>query len=95
MKVNKILDYGNCGIVRFRGEEAYVKVVSLRTGTFYKVDAMGKVAQHIEALDLVVEIKNEVVQRKFIQLPREVLASCVCGLKLPQKRGGSDSNMGV
>lgn len=95
MKVNKILDYGNCGIVRFRGKEAYVKVVSLRTGTFYKVDAMGKVAQHIEALDLVVEIKNEVVQRINMSLPGEASIKCISGLKLPQKRGGSDSNMGV
>jgi hypothetical protein len=56
---------------------------------------MGKVAQHIEALDLVVEIKNEVVQRINMSLPGEASIKCISGLKLPQKRGGSDSNMGV
>ncbi len=30
-KTIKELDYGNCGIVRFRGEEAYVKDMGLRT----------------------------------------------------------------
>ena len=95
MKVNKILDYGNCGIVRFCGKEAYVKVVSLRTGTFYKVDAMGEFAQDNETHCSVVAVKDEIVSRKFIQLPREVLASCVYGLKLPRNRSSRCSNVRI
>jgi hypothetical protein len=91
-EINKILDYGNCGIARFCGEEAYIKVVSLRTETFYKVDSTGKMAQHIKALGLVGEIKNEVVQRINMQLPREVSSSCFLGLNLPDTRSGSASN---
>ena len=44
------LDYGNCAIVRFRGKEAYVKDVSLRTGTWYKADGMVELAPHSEAV---------------------------------------------
>ena len=46
----RIPDYGNCGIARFRGKEAYVKDVSPRTGTGYKADGMGELAPHSEAL---------------------------------------------
>lgn len=95
MTLNQILDYGNCEIVRSRGKEAYVKAVSLRTGTFYKVDAMGEMAQHIKALGLVVEIKNEVVQRINMQLPREASSSCLLGFNLPDKRSGPGSNVGI
>ncbi|MEM9159088.1 MAG: hypothetical protein AAGB46_08565 [Verrucomicrobiota bacterium] len=28
---SKEIDYGNCGVVRLRGKEAYVKETSLRT----------------------------------------------------------------
>ena len=78
--------------MRFRGEEAYIKVVSLRTETFYKVDSTGKMAQHIEALGLVGKIKSEVVQRINMQLPREISSSCFWGLNLPVTRSGSASN---
>ena len=95
MKVNKILDYGNCGIERFRGEDAYVKVTSLMRRTSYKVDAMGELGQHNETHCSVVAVKDEIVSRKFIQLPREVLASCVYGLKLPRNRSSRCSNVRI
>ena len=95
MIVNKILDYGNCGIVRFRGKEAYVKVTSLWRRTSYKADVMGELAQHNETHCSVVDVKDEIASRKFIQLPREVLASCVCGLKLPRNRNGRRSNVRI
>ena len=65
MIVNKILDYGNCGIERFRGEDAYVKVTSLMRRTSYKVDAMGELGQHNETHCSVVAVKDEIVSRKF------------------------------
>jgi len=95
MKVNKILDYGNCQVVRLGGKEAYVKVASLWTRTFYKADAMGKLAQHNETLISIVEVKSEAVQRKLMSLPREISITSTDGFKLPQNRGGHGSNVRV
>lgn len=92
MRVNKILDDGNCGLVRVRGKEAYVKVASLRTETLYKVGTMGELAQHNETLCSVVKIKSEVALRKFIHLPREVSITCVWGFNPPINRSGCVSN---
>ena len=89
---NKILDYDNCQTARNGGKEVYVKIVSLRTGTFYKADSAGKVAQHTEAHSSVVEVKNEAVQWKFIGLPEEISITCGAGFNLPSKRSGSFSN---
>ena len=60
------LDYGNCGIVKFRWKEAYVTDVSLRTGTWYKADGMVKLAQHSEGRSSVPEVNNGVVHRNII-----------------------------
>ena len=66
MNNKEILEKDNCEPVRFRGKEVCIKVVSLRTEMLYKADAMGKVAGHVEARSSVVEVKSEVVQRKFM-----------------------------
>ena len=71
------LDYGNCEIVRFRGKEAYVKDVSLRTETWYKADGMVKLAQHSKGLSSMSEVNHEVVHRNNVLLPGEVSD---CGL---------------
>lgn len=87
------LDYGNCATVRLGGKEAYVKVVSLRTETSYKADAVDKLAQHSEVLGShAVEVNDEIVRRQLICLPREALSSCDAGLNLPCKRSGLCSN---
>ena len=57
-KEKKGLDYGNCGVARLRGEEAYVIGRSLRTGTGYKGDCAGELAQHSEAHSSVQELLN-------------------------------------
>jgi hypothetical protein len=73
MNQNKeqILAYGNCGIVRFRGEAAYGKDMSPRTGTWYKADGMGELAPHSEALGSVPEVNHGVVCRNSVRLPGE------------------------
>ena len=43
-KEKKELDDGNCGVVRLRGKEAYVKDRSLRTEIGYKADCAGELA---------------------------------------------------
>ena len=91
-EINKILEYGNCRLVRVCGKDAYVKDVSLWIRTFYKADAMDKVAQHTEVLDSVVEVKSEVVHWIYIHLPREALIPCVSGFNLSVKRSGSISD---
>ena len=50
--------------MRFRGKEAYVKDVSLRTGTWYKADGMVELAQHSEGRSSVLEVNHGVVHRK-------------------------------
>ena len=60
------LDYGNCEIARFRGKEAYVKDVSLRTGTWYKADGMVKLAQHSEGLSSVPEVSHGSVSGEIL-----------------------------
>ena len=70
-------DQGNCGVVRLRGKEAYVKDVSPRTGTWYKADGMGELAQHSEALSSLPEVNHGVVHRNNAFLPGE--ASLPCG----------------
>jgi len=91
MKI-KELDYGNCETVRFRGKEAYIKDVSLRTETCYKADGMGELAQHSEALSSVPEVKHEVVHRNNAPLPGEVSLPCGNGLNRPKRYCGSMSN---
>ena len=86
MNNKEILEKDNCQTTRFGGKEVCIKVVSLRTEMLYKADAMGKVAGHVEARSSVVEVKSEVVQRKFMQLPGEVSSVCGVGFKLPVKR---------
>ena len=88
------LDYGNCGIARYRGKEAYVKDVSLRTGTWYKADDRVKLAPHSEDWSSMSEVNHEVVHRNNVLLPGEV---CVLwpemGLNLPaQGRSICSSN---
>ena len=92
MNNNKILEKGNYQAVRLGGEEACIKVVRLRTETFYKADAMGEGAVHFEAHSSVVEVKNELVQRKFMQLPGEASVVSGAGFNLPSKRSGIFSN---
>ena len=76
-KEKKELDDGNCGVVRLRGKEAYVKDRSLRTETGSKADCAGKLAQHSDAHSSVQEVKQEVVCRNNVLFPGK--ASFVCG----------------
>ena len=76
-KEKKELDDGNCGVVRLRGKEAYVKDSSLRTETGYKADCAGELVQHSDTHSSVQEVKLEVVCRNNGCLPEE--ASFVCG----------------
>ena len=71
------LDYGNCKTARFCGKEAYVKDVSLRTGTWYKADDRVKLAPHSEDWSSMSEVNHEVVHRNNVLLPGEV---SICGL---------------
>ena len=48
-----------------------LKTVSLRTGTAYKADGPGKVAQHTEAHGSGAEVNAEVVQLQFAFLSGE------------------------
>lgn len=73
----KELDYGNCGIARFRGKEAYVKDMGLRIETGYKAGMAGELAQHSEAHSSAMKVNPEVVYRNNTFLPGE--ASCVFG----------------
>ena len=88
----KELDYGNCGIVRFRGEEAYVKDMGLRTGTGYKAGMAGELAQHSEALSSAMKVNPEVVYRYSMLLPGEASSTRVTGLDVPSRSRGSFSN---
>ena len=45
---DKSLDYGNCETARFCGEEAYVKIASLRTESSYKAGVVDELAQDNE-----------------------------------------------
>jgi len=92
MNNNKILEKDNWQTARFVGKEVCIKVVRLRTETFYKADAMGEGAVHSESRSSVVEVKNELVQRKFMQLPGEISIASGAGFNLPQKRSGTFSN---
>ena len=75
------LDYGNCEIVRFRGKEAYVKDVSLRTGTWYKADGRVKLAQHSEGLSSMSEVNHGVVHWNNVLLPGEASRRCIVWFK--------------
>ena len=92
MNNNKILEKDNYQTARFGGEEVCIKVVSLRTETFYKAGAMSKGAGHSEAHSSVVKVKSEAMQRKFMQLPGEIPITSGAGFNLPQKRSGVFSN---
>lgn len=72
----QILAEGNCETVRDRGKAAYGKDMSPRTGTSYKADGAGELAQHSEALGSAPEVNDGVVCRNNAFLPGEV--SC-CG----------------
>ena len=84
IKINQILDYGNCEIARFRGKEAYVKSVSPRTGRFYKAGMADELAQHSKVLDSAMKVKNRVVQKQFTCLPREALSRRFRGFQSTQ-----------
>lgn len=88
----KELDYGNCGIVRFRGKEAYVKDMSLRIETGYKAGMAGELAQHSKALSSAMKVNPEVVYRNNAFLPGEASSTCDVGLNLPSRHRGSLSN---
>ena len=75
------LDYGNCKTARFCGKEAYVKDVSLRTGTWYKAGGMVKLAQHSEDLSSVPEVNCEAVHRNNVFLPGEASPPCIVRFK--------------
>ena len=78
---NIILDYGNCEIARFRGKEAYVKDVSLRTETWYKADDMVKLAQHSKGLSSMSEVNHGVVHWNNVLLPGEASPRCIVWFK--------------
>jgi len=63
--------------VRLRGNEAYVKDVNLRTGTWYKADGVDELAQHSEVWSSMPEVNHEVVHRNNVFLPREVSSPCI------------------
>ncbi|MEM1221590.1 MAG: hypothetical protein AAGH40_02415 [Verrucomicrobiota bacterium] len=67
----EILAYGNCVIVRFRGKAAYGKDMSPRTGTWYKADGTGELAQHSEARGSLPEVNHGVVYQNSVLLPWE------------------------
>ena len=91
----QILDYGNCGIARFRGKEAYIKDMSPRTETGYKADGMDKLAPHSEALDSVPEVNLGVVYRNSALLPGEASYAGRPGFNLPERVGGGSSNAAI
>jgi len=86
-------DYGNCGIARFRGKEAYVKDMSPRTGTGYKANDTGKLAQHSEALSSVSGVNLGVVYRNNAFLPGEASHAGRPGFNLPERVSGGGSNV--
>jgi len=92
MNNNKILEKDNWQTARFVGKEVCIKVVSLRTETFYKAVAMGKGAGHSESRSSVVKVKSEAMQRKFMSLPGEISITCGTGFNLPQKCSGAFSD---
>ena len=67
--------------MRFCGKEAYVKDMSLRTGTWYKADDMVKLAQHSEGRSSVSEVNHGVVYRNSMLLPGEVSVCRLDGFK--------------
>ena len=89
----RILDYGNCGIVRFRGKEAYVKDVSPRTETWYKADGAGELAPHSEALGSVPEVNHGVVHQNNTFLPGEASSCLFGGFKSTRKTGAPAAAM--
>ena len=91
----RILDYGNCGIARFRGKEAYVKDMSPRTGTGYKADGVDKLAPHSEVRSSVPEVNPGVVYRNSALLPGETSHASRPGFNLPERVGGADSNVDI
>jgi len=58
--------------VRDRGKAAYGKDMSPRTGTSYKADGAGELAQHSEAHGSASEVSGGVVYRNSVFLPGEV-----------------------
>lgn len=88
----KELDYGNCEVATLGGKEAYVNDMGLRTGTGYKADVAGKLAQHSEALSSVAEVKPEVVYQNNVFLPGEASSPCGIGLNLPERCRGRSSD---
>ena len=89
---NKELDYGNCGIARFRGKEAYVKDSGLRTETGYKAGTADELAQHSEVLGSAVQVNPEVACRNNAFLPGEASSARGVGLNLPSRRRSPFSN---
>jgi len=68
----QILAEGNCETVRDRGKAAYGKDMSPRTGTSYKADGAGELAQHSEAHGSAPEVNGGAVYRNNAFLPGEV-----------------------
>jgi hypothetical protein len=83
----QILVYGNCGTVRSCGKAAYGKDVSPRTGTRYKADGMGKLAQHSEARGSMPEVNRGVVHRNSVPLPGEASLPCFVRFKSTGRDG--------
>jgi hypothetical protein len=73
MRITQILEKGNCGNVRERGEKACIKAVGLQIETAYKAVSSGRVAQHIEALSLEYPVNAGMVQLEFAFLSGETL----------------------
>ena len=88
----KELDYGNCGIARLRGKEAYVKDAGLRIETGYKAGMAGKLAQHSEAPGSAMQVNPEVARRNSAFLPREASSARGVGLDVPSRRRSSSSD---
>jgi len=89
---NKIQDEGNCGVARLGGKEAYVKLASLRTERCYKADGVDELAQHGEVCGSTPEVKHQVVQGRFMCLPREAsLCARAQALALSSERGIGNS----
>lgn len=91
-KLKELAD-GNCVIVRLRGKEAYGKDMSPRTGTSYKADGAGELAQHSEALSSALEVNGGVVYRNNAFLPGETSRPCGAGFNLPTKHRGRGGNV--
>jgi hypothetical protein len=79
------LDYGNCEIVRFRGKEACVKDMSLRTETVYKAGNVDELAPHSKVFCSTLKVKTGVVYPNNMLLPGEASVRGLNGIKATGK----------